>query len=797
MRVNDALAAGALLLLAGCSALRGAPPVLLPGEKDTPGIPLALRASRSRPRIALLRRTGDPEGAVAVAVAAPRVGPQATWENLALAALLDLRLRGGGFESRSTADGAGLRLAITVRDAEHVRRLIRSLPAIVSAETSEREVQLVVARLERESIPRIFAPYAALAACSGDGGLLTSHGVLPTVTRQTLDALRVESLRTGAVALGVVGPADLTEAASDQLESAPAWPLREEPLPLRVLESHHATTVATSAIPVPALEVTWPLDDPRRALAVAEVELRRHSPLRARLALSGSEFKLVEVRATARPDGGCLRMRFEAQDVSRERLPSAAAGVLAQADLLVREPLDADAEEPRVAQRIAAAESAREAAELAAWWTLAGGATAPGVTGEASSVLVIAPHRDDGEQTYSELDEGYRSAIARRPRGARPERGAEAARPFSASIEPGQGESWLLLANDCAATEESRWDQGRGALAAHVAAAFPSERGITVEPWVRADGVGLLAHGPRHESESAEAAGRRLGRVLGAALTSVPFSDGRLARAQATLLPDLATDTARRLEALRDHPTLRVDGAIHPHGGLARLLATTSSDAEERWRALLRGTWRGAMIASVGAAEVTVASRELSRWLPTSDPASCPPRRAAGGSVTVERVDTPMADAFALILVESRAANEWRIVETLATALELDPQRAASTARSSSASSRIHWLGGRRAPTLAIEVSGSPSAVEVGVASWRERLDALRGQGMSRSALDAAIERLRRTRALEDGTTRGRVERLWLGAEPAEPSLDAMTRWLRANLAPTDIDVLVGTPSPR
>jgi hypothetical protein len=782
------------LLLPACAPRNMTLPALSSGEASGAEIPLALREPASRPRVAQLTRSGDPEGAVTLAFAAPRVGPQSTWENLALATLLDIRLRGGGFRAKPSADAIGLRVTVSAKSADDARRMVRVLPAIVMAQVTDQEARLVVSRLERETLPTIPALANALAACSGDGGLAGGQGVVPVMTRGSLEALRSESLRRGAVAIGTVGPAELTAATSEELESGPAWPLREEAGPVRLLESRHATTIDGSTHSGATLDIAWPLASPGYALELAEAEQRHRSPLRAQLAVHDIGFSLIEARATARPDGGCLRLRFHASELGRERAPRQAAKVLELANALVRGASDARRELPPVAKTIASAPSASEAAELAAWWTLAGVATSPSDVG-ASSVLALPAQRGDNERTHEALEQEYLAALEATGTRSQGPAARRAELPLRASVEPGQGESWLLLASDCIAPEEGRWESGRGALGAHIASSFLADRNVAVEPWLRPEGIGLLVHGPKLTGETAEAAGRRLGEVLGMSVTSVPFSDARVARAQASLLPTLSSPSALRRESFLDRFDGHPASVWQPAGGLSRLLAVTATDAEERWRLALRATWRGAMLASVGEGEVRAAQRELLRWRPTPDGATCPNPVARPQGGVAQRVTTSLPDAFGVIAIPSHERSDWPLVEALAVTLTTTSRAGDATEATPLRDHQVRWLGGRVAPTLVVEFSGPQRAVEAAVASWQDRLDALRERGLPTEQVTAALDRLRDEYAVRHRSPRGRVEALWLGAAPFDVTPEGVTKWLRTNLAPERRDVLIGIPS--
>src|SRR5439155_635443 len=78
-------------------------------------------------------------------------------------------------------------------------------------------------------------------------------------------------------------------------------------------------------------------------------------------------------------------------------------------------------------------------------------------------------------------------------------------------LEPGQGEAWVLIASPCGTDGETETDAGLTALFATAATDEARVSGdARVEPWVTADGVGILVHGPALASETPATHARRL-----------------------------------------------------------------------------------------------------------------------------------------------------------------------------------------------------------------------------------------------------------------------------------------------
>ena len=769
------------------------PPMFAATARDS-SVALAVRGSRSRPSFASLVRAGDPEGAVSFAVAAPRSTPTAHWENLALARLWELRLREQGFRPTVTADSVGLRITQGTTDASMSRQFVRALGEIASRATTALEARSVVAALERESLPRISPAYAPLAACAGEAGIVSTQVLLPIFDRSAIEGLRADALRDGAVAIGAVGPTEITEAASAELESAPHWPLSERPRPVRPWQAAHSVAVSASPSGGADLDIAWPISDPVRATELAAVQRRARSPMRSRLELSNTGFHLAAAQARVLPEGACLRLHFRGDGRSRERLPRAAAEAFLVADELVRATPQELGSTDGVARSIAAVPSAGRAAELAAWWSVAraGDSDFPS---KPSSLLSLPPERGDDERTFHELEREYAAAVAYETRATASAVKRASTSSVRATIEPGQGESWLLVANECAIAEESLWNAGTSALGAWTASAIELDGGVVVEPWVRPDGVGLLVHGGREDGETGQRLGRRLAAALGAAITSVPFSPERVADSRAALLPVLSEPALQRVDAFLETFSRGTSMTMQPHGTLSRLFSATGADVEHRWRSLVRTGLRAAMLASVDELEPTSAMRELRSWLPNSDHGGCSVTMkddAAGGS---HRISTRLAEAFGLLYVRG-SVKDWPVIGALA--LELDAMLAARlrpNAKDGRLRGSVRWVGGRRAPAILVEYVGTTGEVEHAVDATRDRLSIFGESGAGSVNAASAAKRWQRERSARAGSPRGRVESLWLGKEAPVPQPEEIARWATANLIADRFQVLVGTPS--
>lgn len=750
-----------------------------------PNAPLSVEERKTGPRLATVSREGDPSGAVAMAIVSPRAGLDGGAASRTIAALVDARLRARSVEPATSWDGAGVRVALSLSDSLDVQRAVELLRDALHRPVALDDVNAVRRSLESSAGTMLAAPYAPLARCTGEPASVPGEGF--ALETQSLDELLAKARRRGGVALGAVGTSERTGSLARAVDDGETWSLEEQPQARRPLVATHSVTVAGRPSNEPQLDVAVPLRDPRRALQLALQEEVGRSPLSVRLVLSESPFRLARVVASAQGDGGCVRLTLEAKGVTRSRLPRAAAEALAVASETLKTDLETPLEPTVVARQILRSTDAAATAELAAWWALAG-AAAEEVELETSSVLAVPAERGDIAGTYEELEGAYRSEIALATQRS-PSRDAASPKPDErVAVERGQGESWLLIANECALAREGDWDAGRSALVARIAASPGTLAGVVLEPWVEPAGVGLLARTQQLPGETSAATGRRLGMVVGVALTSLATPEERFARTKLEALRLLSTPSARRLEGL----LTRLEGAapswLRPDGLLERQLATTAEDAEERWRAMLREPWRVAMIAAHDVDESPAAFGELRRWVGPPDDAGC---QAAHSNRTTApaaaRWAAPSLSPHAFLAFQAEGPSESAVAEVVVAHLASVSQRVA-------AESRAVLVGAPRRPTVVVEIVASGAERDAALGAWHRELESLRTGALSEDELRKAQLLVNRehVRALE--SPRGRISALWRGDRVTPVSHSEVREWLGRHLTKDRIQVLTGDP---
>ena len=301
-------------------------------------------------------------------------------------------------------------------------------------------------------------------------------------------------------------------------------------------------------------------------------------------------------------------------DLTARDLAEDAPARIATAAALVRQELAVEITDtmtpPDLGRALATqASDPREAAERAAWWSLARSPAAPARADSMRLALTVgvAPRRDASAPTTETL----RAEIDRATMAWHAP--VVEARTH---VERGQGEAWVLVASACGTLPEGVGDAGAGAAVA-VAAAAQANAGADarVEPFVAADGVGVLAHGPARAGESPSAHARRLADLAARAFAADALDADEVARARTSLLALAADTDARAFATLGtalapEHPSW-----IQPFGTRFGLASTSNDAVAARTAGLRAGPLRVAVLANVDAAEAEAAVRAVDRWI--------------------------------------------------------------------------------------------------------------------------------------------------------------------------------------
>ncbi len=798
-----ALAAGCIPRTSG-TALH--PPAAVTFGDETAG-QIAVHASGDKPIVTTVVRDGDPSGAVAASVLTDGDGIAST----ALAALVESRMRVAGISTVETrADRDGYRvfaLAATPQQAaEFVAQFYDALAAPVT--TSSPAVQLAAQRLDALRAHPLDSPaLVPVLQCTGELGSLPSDPWFDPTSAQGL--ARLEQLRRVShvrerVSIGAVGQAPITQQVVRAVHDGPAWPsgsLPQDPWPDQ--DSITAYSRSGNAELTPKLQLAVRVRGAFTAIAVAERSARADSPLLARVAATDG-WRVSRISTTVRPRGACLSLVLDRTDTPSTNLETDAARVAA----LVANELETSFSEVRsdgsvAGRQVLRASDPREAASLAAWWSQTS-RLQPGPD-RVALALGLPPPRLVPNAPVDAIDKldavaSQRFSAAYRAAHTAWDKPVVDART---DVEAGQGELWLLAASPCGVLAETDSESGTTALAA-VAAALPgaASNGVTLEPWVAQDGVGILAHAPPRPGEGPHSLARRVADAAAHALVQDRISDADLSRARSTVLalidpPDASFSPAVGAFArslVPGHPSWLV-----PFGLRGRVVEAGSAAVDLRWAALSDGPIRMSVLANVDANQAATAVRSLDRWLVRSDEhaRSCSPVPPADAPTAVQLTgdshgDTPRALVGVVIMNPDRDSST--MLELLVEALNgpggwLD-HSLASFGTHITATARA--LGAARAQALVIDIRGPDPMLDPAMLQVRAVLDRIARGAATRADLQRAQVRLAshdRESALDP---RARLISLWRATPAARPStpLPAWNAWLARSLAADRISSL-------
>lgn len=588
------------------------------------------RSLSERPPLAIIQRDGDPEAALgfaSLAAGAPELHAE-------LGQLLNERLTRAGFPTQLVAHGLGFELTVLAENPERARAALEALLGALRQPVAAAELS---AWPPAAAASRSFA--SAVAQCSAE---LTGRA---RADAGQLERERLAAFARDRAALSIVGGAAAADAVVDALADGPDWPelgrVRSS-LPQRsvtqILPGEHAT-----------LSVALTTADPNRALGAVERLSAAQSALGSRLAALGAGLRVRGVKATAHPAGACLRLD---SDVDASPLPDpkrlgfAVRVMEEEARLALAEAPD----RPRLEAGALAATDPRSAARAAAFHALLQPPRA------LATQRLVALTAADALPSAASIDAAIEQA--REPAPLLP----------VTRVEAGQPGFWALLSIPCAASSERAESAGHAAVFV-AAASAGAPRGVRLEPWVGASGVGLLAFTARASDESDAQAAVRLADALGHALLTAP-SAVDIASARSELLGAAGSEPRPLFERLLEALAPGHVGALAPRGHQRSLQAASRDQVLARQRELLRLPARLAVISPGSAADAQLLGARLSRWLHGPDaprPSPCggdvgPPAR---GELNLASGSAESEPSYVAFRVSPKAAAEAALLSEL------------------------------------------------------------------------------------------------------------------------------------
>jgi hypothetical protein len=691
----------------------------------------------------------------------------------ALAALLEARLQAAGIPAEGRADRDGFRLVVTGKDDGELRKAILALSEAALRPVGEADAAgLRLASARVQALRAWSLSDGALedfAACAGDPALP------PGVDLPRLDApehrAQVEAWRSGILAsrsaVGVVGPPGSVRAVQEAVATLSGWP-NGEPVPPASPPSGEQPVVGSEPGPPPRgfrVSVAAWFPDAESAPRVAGLLGAPGAAVGERLQRFSRSTRLHRVTGVARRGGSCVVASAEAGPASDREIPEDAAQVAA----LLRQEIEALA---RSSVPLVPPEDPRAAAVAGAWWALVqGGASSPGEP-RFRIALRVAP-REGSPPPAARFEAALRSFQGRAPSSLE----------IRSAQEQGQGRLWALVASACPLAETPA-EHGITALSllAALPGGAPTRDGVSLEPWIEPDGVGVLAWTSPRPGESPEAAGDRLAEVVGRALLGAPPSAGAIQEARGTLLGRLSASDPFPGELWA---TLAPEqpGRLWVGGSLDGVARPGVDAVRQRWTRLTAGPLRAALLVERPEQREALV-RGLARWVnPT--PASCasPPLG-------------PLGPGGAVLREGNRAYLLWRIDASgdgaghaAVTALLLgEPGRALASALEGSGVTGRGWVVGKGAEAgFVVELRGAKEALGGGIERARGLFERLEGQGEAWKRAASRWGELERERRW---SPRGRVIALWSGEAARAPEEAGWRRWSREQLAASRAVVL-------
>lgn len=708
------------------------------------------RSLSDRPPLSVIEREGDPEAAIAFA----SLSSGNAEAHAAVGELLNERLKRAGFQTQLVTHGLGFELMLLADGRDGARSATQALLKALATPVSPAELPSGTSAAPSRTPP------SAVAACSGE-----LEGRAKPADASELDRERIATFARDRSAWAVVGDGAAASAVAQALSAGPDWPelgavrssLPERPQ-TQVLRGERA-----------ALSVALTLADPNRALGAAAQLAEPDSALAVRLAGLGAGLRLRRVAATAHPLGACLRID---SDVDASPLPEARRLGFA---------IQAIEEEANLALGRATAENRLESSAVSA-------ADPRAAARAAAYRALIEPGRNVPNVRVVAL-----TTPAEAPLSPSIEAAVEQAQAEAPQLEPlvkvesGQPGVWALVATPCATNLERADSAGHAAVLLAAAATGGSTRSLRLEPWLGAEGAGLLGFAERKPGETDADAAARLGDALGRALLAPPAAVD-VATARADLLKAAGSEPHPLLDGLLETLAPGHFGALAPRGTVTSLQTASREAVLTRQRELLRLPHRLAILSPSNAADANALTRSLSRWLKTPDAArssACAsevPAPARGDVTLGAGTDTREGSYVAFRLPAKSGAEAAALAEILnlpggALARSMAEPDLVGAARALS-------FGTSSARALVVQVSAFEGRDAEAVSRVQKLFERLASGGALVSAeVEQVLAKQRNARRLAALDPRYRLLQL-LEAAPATPVDAAALRRLVATLRP-------------
>lgn len=715
-----------------------------------PGGRIQARSLSDRPPLAIIERQGDPESALAFA----SLSSGSPELHAAFGELLKQRLLRAGFQAQLVAHGLGFELLLL---AERAERASAAAQALVRA--LQQPVTAIELGAERAALGAEPGAPTAVAQCSGE-----LAGYRRATDPSELENERLASFARDRAALAVVGEEAAATAVADALSAGPDWPERGRVR--SILPTQGGTQVRRGERALLSFALT--LGDPNRALEAAADLGDPQAALNGRLLALGHGLRLLRVTATAHPTGACLRLD---SDVDSSPLPDARhLGFAVQA---MREEAELSLARTQGTRSLEAsalsATDPRLAARAAAYSAL----LEPDA--DVPSVQLVALTTPDEAPLAPSIDAAIAQASTEAP-----------SLDARVKVEAGQPGLWALLVTPCASVGERAQSAGHAAVWLSAAAAGASD-GVRLEPWVGAQGMGILGFAERAPGESDAATAARLGNALGRALVTPP-SAVDVASARTELLKTAGNEPRPLLEALLESLAPGHAGALMPRGNATSLQGASREAVLLRQRELLRVPHRLLILSPTNAEDAAFVTRSAGRWLKSPEPlrqSPCatevsPPARGelslAAGVVSPE-------DSYFAFRIGAKAGAEATVLAEVLSAPG-GPLTRALAEPDLVGAARASVFGTAAARALVVQLSAFEGREAEAAQRIQRLLERLSTDGVLAAAdIEAALSRQRAARRVAALDPRYRLMQL-LEPHLAVPTDAAAVKRLAASLRP-------------
>jgi hypothetical protein len=801
------------VVLAGCAAVFGC--VRNGGISAITGSGAVVRrpTGEGRPTLAVVARDGDIVGAIAIAVTTEGIAnDRGALVGASLAALVRQRMQSLGIDAVVVGGSGGWQLRATLATPADAASFVATARAALLAPVVPNDPAMAAVARGVDALaqrPLRDPALSDVARCTGEAfGVPGAHA--PSAAE--LEQWRAAAHGLGRVAIAVAGASTFSDAAANALERTASWPraapIVAEPWPPTEARASVYDASGELAPGDVRIIITAKVSDPDRAVIAATALGSPHGPLASRLAALDAPGRLRTVVAVAHGDGGCLAATI---DLRGRDLRSDAPARIATVAALARQELAVDLADatapPGVGRdRTMRASDPRDAAERAAWWSLAGRRT--DVAGEDARfrlVVGVASARDASERSATTWSDAL---VAELDRATLAWQGTVV--EARTRVERGQGEAWILLASACGTDPEATGDAGTGAAVALAATEQAATAGdAVVEPLVTPDAIGVFVHGPARIGETPQALAARLADVVARAFAADTLAAEPNAKARGRLLLQASQGNARTLDVLAGALAPGHPSWIQASGTLFGLASASDDAIAMRAAAMRAGPLRVAVLANVDTAQAEAAVRAVDRWIARrpgesrvcpSIPAMAPPQ---AGTYVVDRPGGAPSEAILALPIPAADEPTLAVATWMAAVLDGDDGMLAQVMGAGRPEAPIarSWsatvLGIPHAPALVVRLVATDDSLDAAVAQARALLERLRHGALreaDRARAGAALDRARATAWLEP---RARALDLWRDRPSrAAPTLEAMQSFA-ASVLHDDALVIVAARPPR